>query len=58
MDEINIKEFFSYLKHYIVVYILVTIIAVGGVATYDTAFKKPVYQAKTTVVIAKLCIRH
>ncbi len=53
MEEINIKEFFSYLKHYISAFIIVTILAVGGVITYDLMFKKPVYQARTTIVIAK-----
>ena len=53
MEEINIKDFFSYLKHYIFGYIAAIVIAVAGVVIYDTAVKKPVYQAKTTVVIAK-----
>ena len=53
MEEINIKEFFSYLKHYISVFIIVIILAVGGVVVYDMMFKKPVYQARTTIVIAK-----
>lgn len=52
MEEINLKDFFIYLKHYIIAFVVVTILAVGGVAVYDTQFKKPVYQAKTTVVIA------
>ena len=52
MEEINIKDFFIYLKRYIIAFVVVTILAVGGVAIYDTQFKKPVYQAKTTVVIA------
>ena len=53
MDEINIKDFFSYLKHYILAFVIVTALAVGGVAIYDISFKKPIYQANTTVVIAK-----
>ncbi len=53
MEEINIKDFFSYLKHYILAFVIVTALAVGGVAIYDISFKKPIYQAKTTVVIAK-----
>ena len=52
MEEINIKDYFIYLKHYIVAFILVLVLAVGGVAIYETQFKKPIYQAKTTVVIA------
>ena len=53
MDEINIKEFFVYFKRYILALIIVVALAVGGVAVYDIMFKKPIYQAQTTVVIAK-----
>lgn len=53
MEEINIKDFFSYLKHYIIAFILVIALAVTGIVVYDTMFKKPVYQANTTIVIAK-----
>lgn len=53
MEEINIKDFFSYLKHYIWAFILVTILFVGGVTAYDLVIKKPIYQAQTTIVIAK-----
>lgn len=53
MDEINIRDFFSYLKHYILAFVVVTVLAVAGVLIYERSFKKPIYQAKTTVVIAK-----
>ena len=53
MEEINIKDFFTYLKRYIVAFILMIALCVGGILTYDLAFKKPVYQAQTTIVIAK-----
>ena len=53
MEEINIKEFFSYLKHYILAFVIVGVLAVGGIAIYDSMFKKPIYQAQATVVIAK-----
>lgn len=53
MEEINIKDFFSYLKGYILALIIVVALAVGGVVVYDVMFKKPIYQAQTTVVIAK-----
>lgn len=53
MEEINIKDFFSYLKRYIIAFILVTAVAVAGVAVYDIKFKKPIYQAHTAIVIAK-----
>lgn len=53
MEEINIKEFFIYLKHYIFAFIVAIALCVGGIVTYDLAIKKPVYQAQTTIVIAK-----
>ena len=53
MDEINIKDFFSYLKHYILAYVIVLALVVGGVVFYDSVIKEPIYQAQTTVVIAK-----
>ena len=52
-EEINIKDFFVYLKKYIVVFVALVALAVIGVVIYDTSFKKPIYQANTTVVIAK-----
>ena len=54
MEEINIGDFFRYLKHYVLALIVVVILAVGGVIVYDTSIKKPIYQAQTTVVIANL----
>ena len=53
MEEINIKDFFSYLKRYIAAFVFFVIVAVGGVFVYDEAIKEPIYQAQTTVVIAK-----
>lgn len=53
MEEINIKDFFSYLRRYIVALVVIVVLAMGGIAAYDMNFKKPVYQARTTVVIAK-----
>ena len=53
MEEISIKEFFIYLKRYIALFVIVIALAVGGVIIYDVVTKKPVYQARTTVVIAK-----
>lgn len=53
MEEINIKDFFTYLRRYVFAFIIVMALAVGGVIVYDKMFKKPVYQAKTTIVIAK-----
>ena len=53
MEEINIKDFFIYLKHYILAFILMIALCVGGIVTYDLVIKKPIYQAQTTIVIAK-----
>lgn len=53
MEEINIKDFFNYLKHYILAFVIVIVVAIIGVSFYENLFKKPIYQAQTTVVIAK-----
>ena len=53
MEEINIRDFFSYLRHYIIAFIIVITLAVVGVVIYDSSFKVPIYQAKATVIIAK-----
>ena len=53
MEEINIKDYFKYLKHYILAFIIFITLAVGGVLTYDLMLKKPLYQAQTTIVIAR-----
>ncbi len=52
MEEISIKDYFSYLKHYIFAFIIAIVVAISGVLVYDVAIKKPVYTTKTTVVIA------
>lgn len=53
MEEINIKDFFVYLKKYFFAFVGLIVLAVIGVVVYDTAIKKPVYQSNTTVIIAK-----
>lgn len=53
MEEINLKDFFNYLKSYILVFAITIAVAVSGVVIYEKGFKQPVYQAQTTVVIAK-----
>lgn len=53
MEEINIKDFFKYLKRYIFIFIIAVALVLSGVMVYDLAIKKPVYQSKTTIVIAK-----
>ena len=53
MDEINIKEFFRYFRRYIVVLVVFLVVVLAGVFVYDKMIKKPVYQAQTSVIIAK-----
>ena len=53
MEEINIKDYFKYLKHYIWAFVVFVLLSVGVVLTYDLAIKKPLYQAQTTIVIAR-----
>ena len=53
MEEINIKDYFIYLRRYILAMFIVCGIAIGAVVAYDLNVKKPVYQAQSSVVIAK-----
>lgn len=52
MDEVKLEDFFKSLKRYILVYVILLIVAVGGVVVYDKVIKKPVYTAKTSVLVA------
>lgn len=47
------KEFVKYLKRYTLGIIILSIIAAVGVAVYDLRFKKPIYQAQTTIIISR-----
>lgn len=47
------KEFVKYLKRYILGIIIFSTIAAVGVAVYDLRFKKPIYQAQTTIIISR-----
>ncbi len=53
MENFDIKKFFSYLKKYIVVFVVVLILSVGGTVLYDYHAKKPIYEAKATMVITR-----
>ena len=53
MEEINVKEFFNYLKKYIAVLIVFLLIAAGGIFVFDKTIKRPVYQAQATVIITR-----
>ena len=53
MENFDIKKFFIYLKKYIVVFVVVLILSVGGTLLYDCHAKKPIYEAKVTMVITR-----
>ena len=53
MNEINLKEFFGYLKKYIIFYILLLGAALAGTYFYDTEVKTPLYQSTTKVVLVQ-----
>ena len=53
MEEINIKDFFDYLKKYIILIILMSIILMTLVFMYDRSIKKPMYTTYTTIVLVK-----
>lgn len=53
MENFDIKKFFSYLKKYIVVFVVVLILSVGGTVLYGYHAKKPIYEAKATMVITR-----
>lgn len=53
MEEIRIKDFLIYLKRFIPAFIVAVALAISGAVVYNKVIKKPVYQAHTTIVIAK-----
>lgn len=53
MEELNIKEFFNYLKSYWLAFIIAVVVMFFGTLIYDLAIKTPIYQARTTVVVAQ-----
>ena len=53
MEEINIKDFFNYLKKYIFIICGVVVIFVIGVFIYDKSIKKPLYTTYTTIILTK-----
>lgn len=53
MEEVNIKEFFTYLKKYIVIYLLVGVAAIAGIFFYDKKVKTPIYQSTAKVVLVQ-----
>lgn len=53
MEDTNIKEFLSYLKKYIPIYILVAILALLGTFFYDKKIKTPIYSSTAKVVLVQ-----
>lgn len=53
MEELNLKEFFLYLRKYIVLFALILAAALSGTYFYDTELKTDLYQSKTTVILAQ-----
>lgn len=53
MEEIDIKDFLSYLKKFIIPMIIVSILAIGATVFYDLAIKTPKYKTSTTIVLAQ-----
>ena len=53
MEEIDVKDFLRYLKKFIILMIVVTILAVGGSVFYNLSIKTPMYKTSTTVVLAQ-----
>ena len=53
MEEINIMDFLNYLKKYVLVIVLVSLVLIIGVFIYDKSIKKPLYTTYTTIILTK-----
>ncbi|MBR0134327.1 polysaccharide biosynthesis tyrosine autokinase [Candidatus Saccharibacteria bacterium] len=53
MEEIDLKDFLSYLKKFVIVIIVVAIVAVAGTYFYDTTIKTPMYTTYTKILLVK-----
>ena len=53
MEEINLKDFFDYYKKYILIIIIVMLLSVAGILSYNMWLKTPLYSTSTTVVLVK-----
>lgn len=53
MEEINIRDFLSYLKKYIILIACVVAVFIIGVCVYNTGVKVPLYTTYTTIVLTK-----
>ena len=53
MEEINIKEFLSFIKEKVLFVIIAIVLCVGGFAIYDTCIKVPKYSTDTTIALVR-----
>ena len=53
MEEINIRDFLNYLKKYVLVIVVVSLVLIIGVFIYDKSIKKPLYTTYTTIILTK-----
>ncbi len=53
MEEIDIKDFLSYLKKFLIPMAVIALLAVGATTFYNVVIKKPMYKTSTTVVLAQ-----
>ena len=53
MEEINLKEFWDYYKRYLAFVIIMIVLAVGAMVSYDLFLKKPMYSTSTTILLVQ-----
>lgn len=51
MEELDIKDFLTYLKKYLIALILIPFLVLVGVLYYDTSIKTPLYEASAQVAL-------
>ena len=51
MEEINIKDFFNYLKKFFILLIALPLLAAGAIYLYDAQYKTPLYQSTAKVAL-------
>ncbi|MBR2695670.1 polysaccharide biosynthesis tyrosine autokinase [Candidatus Saccharibacteria bacterium] len=51
MEELDLKDFLSYLKKYLLALIIAPIVAALGILYYDTSVKTPLYEASSQVAL-------
>ena len=53
MEEINLKELWSYYKKYLVYIVIITVLCALGMYFYSENVKKPMYSSSSKVVLVK-----